>query len=80
MKIGAKAPRVPITGNRSACEALALWFLLNRAKSGILTAKLEKSPMMMLSVCKAENARPTAGFILSGPVTSGPPSLVTITA
>jgi len=80
MKIGLSAPRVPIIGNSRVCDALALVDLLKRAKSGILTARLEKRPMITLSACRADHTRPTFGLISVGPWTSGPPPLVTITA
>src|ERR1700722_6565871 len=80
MKIGLSAPRVPITGNSRVCEALALFDLLKRAKSGMLTARLEKSPMTTLRACNADHGRPTLGLISVGPRTSGPPPLVSMTA
>ena len=80
MKIGLSAPRVPMTGNSRTCDALALVDLLKRAKSGMLTARLEKRPMTTLSACRADHTRPTLGLISVGPWTSGPPPLVTITA
>ena len=80
MNIGLSAPRVPIIGNSRVCDALALVDLLKRAKSGMLTARLEKRPMTTLSACRADHTRPTFGLISVGPWTSGPPPLVTITA
>ena len=69
-----------MTGNSKVCDALALVDLLKRAKSGMLTARLEKRPMTTLRACRADHGRPTAGLIAVGPWTRGPPPFVTMTA
>jgi hypothetical protein len=66
-KMGLRAPIVPIIGKMRVCDALALADLLKRAKSGMLTARLEKRPMITLMACKADQGRPTAGLISVGP-------------
>jgi hypothetical protein len=53
-KIGVRAPRVPIIGRAKYWLYPASLFLLNRPKSGMLTAMLEKRPMMTLRAVNDE--------------------------
>lgn len=55
-KIGVRAPSVPIIGNAKYWLYPASLFLEKRPKSGMLTAMLEKRPMITLRPVKAENA------------------------
>ena len=77
-KIGANAPKVPRRGKKMNWLYPAFSYFENRPKSGMLTAREEKRPMMTLRALIADQPAFNPVVRFTEPVTRGPPPCVTI--